>query len=211
MRVQVLLADDHQIVREGVRGLLERAGFQVVAETADGREAVKLAAAKPPPDVAVLDVAMPELNGIDASREMQQASPGLKTILLTMHTEEPYVLEALRAGVSGYVLKSEAADDLVQAIQEVMRGSVYLSPKVSRTLVDAYRTKAELPPSPLSPRERQVLQLVAEGKSTKQVAAILGVSVKTADSHRTRIMAKLDIHETASLVRYAIRTGLVQP
>ncbi|HZM17161.1 MAG TPA: response regulator transcription factor [Candidatus Krumholzibacteria bacterium] len=211
MGVQVLIADDHQILREGLRGLLERAGFQVVAEAADGREAVRLAASKLCPDVAVLDLAMPNLNGVDAAREMLRTSPRLKTILLTMHTEEPYVLEALRAGVSGYVLKTQATDDLVQAIREVMRGSLYLSPRVSRTLADAYRSKSELPSSPLSPRERQVLQLVAEGNTTKQVAAILGVSLKTADAHRTHLMAKLDIHETASLVRYAIRMGLVQP
>ena len=211
MKVRVLLADDHQIVRQGVRGLLEGAGFQVIAEAADGREALRLAASKDPPDVVVLDLAMPALNGVDAAREIVRSSPDVKAILLTMHPEEPYVLEALRAGVSGYVLKTQAADDLVQAIREVTRGAIYLSPKVSRTLVEAYRSKSDLPPSPLSPRERQVLQLVAEGKSTKEVAAILDISAKTADSHRTRIMAKLDIHETASLVRYAVRTGLVQP
>lgn len=211
MKVRVLLADDHQIVRQGVRGLLEGAGFQVIGEAADGREALRLAASKDRPDVVVLDLAMPALNGVDAAREIVRTTPGVKAILLTMHPEEPYVLEALRAGVSGYVLKTQAADDLVQAIREVTRGAIYLSPKVSRTLVEAYRSKSDLPSSPLSPRERQVLQLVAEGKSTKEVAAILGVSAKTADSHRTRIMAKLDIHETASLVRYAVRTGLVQP
>ena len=209
--MRVLLADDHQIVRQGVRGLLEGAGFQVIAEAADGREALRLAASKDRPDVVVLDLAMPALNGVDAAREIVRTSPDVKAILLTMHPEEPYVLEALRAGVSGYVLKTQAADDLVQAIREVTRGAIYLSPKVSRTLVEAYRSKSDLPQSPLSPRERQVLQLVAEGKSTKEVAAILDISAKTADSHRTRIMAKLDIHETASLVRYAVRTGLVQP
>ena len=135
----------------------------------------------------------------------------IKAILLTMHTDDPYVLEALRAGISGYVLKTQATHDLVQAIREVTRGAIYLSPGVSKTVVDAYRNKSDLPPDPLSPREREVLQLVAEGKTTKEVAALLGVSVKTAESHRTRIMSKLDIHETAGLVRYAIRRGLVQP
>ena len=210
MAIQVLLADDHQIVRQGLKGLLEREGFKVVGEATDGREAVRLAG-KNHPDVAVLDLVMPALNGVDAAREMLRSAPRLKAILLTMHTEDPYVLEALRAGVSGYVLKTQAADDLVQAIREVTRGSIYLSPGISRTVVDAYRSKTDLPPDPLSPREREVLQLVAEGKTTKEVAAILGISVKTGESHRTRIMSKLNIHETAGLVRYAIRRGLIQP
>ena len=210
MPTQVLLADDHQIVRQGLRGLLEEAGFQVVAEAADGHEALRLAAARPRPDVAVLDLAMPLLNGVDAARALLRGSSKLKVILLTMHTDEPYVLEALRAGVSGYVVKTQAAEDLVRAIQEVERGAVYLSPTVARGLVDVCRGKGG-PANPLSHRERQVLQLIAEGKSTKEVAALLGVSVKTAESHRTHIMSKLDVHETASLVRYAIRSGLVQP
>jgi DNA-binding NarL/FixJ family response regulator len=209
MSYRVLLADDHQIVRQGLRGLLERAGHEVVAEAVDGREAVQLASTSRP-DVAVLDLAMPVLNGVDAAREMLRASQDLKVILLTMHTEGPYVLEALRVGVCGYVLKTQAAEDLAQAIEEVTRGAIYLSPLVSRMVVEAYRTKGGFRPSPLSPREREVLQLVAEGKTTKEVAVILGVSIKTAESHRTRIMAKLDIHETANLVRYAIRHGLVQ-
>ncbi len=209
MPIQVLLADDHQIVRQGLKGLLEREGFRVIGEAADGREALRLAE-KDQPDVAILDLMMPQLNGLDAAREIVRASPRTKTILLTMHTEEPFVLEALRAGVTGYVLKTQATADLVQAIRESTRGSIYLSPGVSRTVVDAYRAKTDLPPDPLSPREREVLQLVAEGKTTKEVAAILGVSVKTAESHRTRIMEKLNIHETANLVRYAIRRGLIQ-
>jgi DNA-binding NarL/FixJ family response regulator len=210
MPIQVLLADDHQVVRQGLRGLLEREGFRVVGEAADGREAVRLAETTHP-DVTILDLAMPSLNGVEAAREILRAAPRTKAILLTMHTDDPYVLEALRAGVSGYVLKTQAADDLVQAIREVSRGSIYLSPGVSRTVVDAYRSKSDLPPDPLSPREKEVLQLVAEGKTTKEVAGILGISVKTAESHRMHIMSKLDIHETASLVRYAIRRGIIQP
>jgi two-component system response regulator NreC len=128
-----------------------------------------------------------------------------------MHSEDPYVMEALRAGIKGYVLKTQAATDLVQAIQEVSRGRVYLSPGVSQAVVEAYLAKSELPPDPLSPREREVLQLVAEGKTTKEIAGVLGLSVKTAESHRTRIMEKLDIHATAGLVRYAIRRGLISP
>jgi two-component system response regulator NreC len=210
MPIQVLLADDHQIVRQGLKGILEREGFKVVGDAADGREAIRIAESVQP-DVAILDLAMPQLNGLDAAREILRSSPRTKAILLTMHTEDAYVLEALRAGVTGYVLKTQAAGDLVQAIREVIRGAIYLSPGVSRAVVDAYRAKSELPPDPLSPREREVLQLVAEGKTTKQVAAVLGVSVKTAESHRTRIMEKLDIHETANLVRYAIRRGIIRP
>ena len=189
--------------------MLEHEGFRVVAEAADGREAVQLATTAHP-DVVVLDLAMPGLNGIDAGREISRSTPRVKVVLLTVHREDPYVLEALRGGVSGYVLKTQAADDLIRAIREVMRGAIYLSPGVSRAVVEAYRTKSDLPADPLSPREREVLQLVAEGKTTKEVASLLGISFKTAESHRTRIMAKLDIHETAGLVRYAIRMGLIE-
>ena len=210
MPTQLLLADDHQIVRQGLKTMLEHEGFAIVGEAADGREAVKLAQSRHP-DVAVLDLAMPGLNGVDAAREMLRSDPRLKAVLLTMYTEDPYVLEALRAGISGYVLKTQAAVDLVQAIREVMRGSIYLSPGVSRAVVDAYRHKSDLPPDPLSPREREVLQLVAEGKTTKEIGRVLGISMKTADSHRTRLMRKLGMHETASLVRHAMRRGLVEP
>ncbi|HUD72615.1 MAG TPA: response regulator transcription factor [Dongiaceae bacterium] len=209
MPIQLLLADDHQIVREGLRSMLEHHGFRVVGEAADGREAVRLAATTHP-DVVILDLAMPILNGLDAAREIVRARTPTRAILLTVHQEDPYVLEALRAGISGYVLKTQAASELVQAIREVVRGAVYLSPGVSRTVVDAYRARTELPVDPLTPREREVLQLVAEGKTTKEAATVLGVSTKTAESHRTHIMSKLDIHETAGLVRYAIRRGLIQ-
>ncbi len=210
MRLRILLADDHQIVRQGLKALLEREGFDVAAEASDGLEAVRLARDLQP-DVAILDIAMPLLNGLDAAREVLKGSPRTKAILLTMHAEDHYVLEALRAGVSGYVLKTKAAGDLVQAIREVARGAIYLSPGVSRAVVQAYRAKSDLPPDPLTPRERQVLQLIAEGKRTKEIATLLGVSVKTAESHRTRLMEKLNIHETASLVRYALQRGLIQP
>jgi len=210
MPLRIILADDHLIVRQGLRSILEREAYTVLGEAGDGREALRLAQ-ELRPDVAVLDLAMPLLNGLDAAREIARVSPQTKAILLTMHTEDPYVMEALRAGVKGYLLKTQAAQDLVQAIREVSRGAMYLSPGISRTLVEAYLAKSELPPDPLTPREREVLQLVAEGKTTKEVAVILGVSVKTAESHRTRIMGKLEIHESASLVRYAIRRGLVQP
>lgn len=209
MSVSVLLADDHQIVRQGVRVLLEHEGFEVVSETSDGREAVE-AAARLRPSVAVVDFVMPLLNGLDAAVQIQRQSPSTRAILLTMYTEDQYVLEAFRGGVRGYVIKTQAAADLVQAIREVQRNALYVSPGISRTLVDAFLAKTELPADPLTPREREVLQLVAEGRTTKEIAVVLGLSVKTAETHRTRIMRKLEIHDTASLVRYAIRRGLVQ-
>jgi DNA-binding NarL/FixJ family response regulator len=210
MSLRIILADDHEIVRDGLRALLEREGFAVVGEASDGREAVKLAQDHQP-DVAVLDLAMPSLNGIDAAKEIVRVSPKTKSVLLTVHAEDQYVLTALRAGISGYVLKTKATADLVRAIKEVSQGKTFLSPGVSGAVVQAYLSKTDFPPDPLSSRERQVLQLIAEGKTTKEVATILGISVKTAESHRTRLMEKLDIHETASLVRYAVRQGLVQP
>jgi DNA-binding NarL/FixJ family response regulator len=210
MGIRVLLADDHAVVRHGLRALLEKQGFQVVAEGEHGQDAVRLAS-EVRPDVAILDISMPLLNGLDAAREIKRVLPNTKVILLTRHDEPQYVTEALRAGVKGYVLKSQAATDLVQAIEQVGRGGIYLSPNISRAVVEAYLSKTELPADPLTPRERQVLQMVGEGKSTKDVARLLGISTKTAESHRARLMRKLDIHETASLVRYAIRRGLVQP
>jgi DNA-binding NarL/FixJ family response regulator len=210
MPIRVLLADDHSIVREGVKSLLEREGLQVAGEASNGHELLNLAQ-KTPSDVAIIDVSMPVLNGIDTARELRKLSPKTKIILLTRHDEDQYVTEALHAGVRGYVLKSQLATDLVYAIQQVCRGLVYLCPSVSGAVVDAYLAKRQLSSDPLTSRERQVLQLVGEGKSSKEVANFLGISIKTAESHRCRIMQKLDIHETASLVRYAIRRGLVQP
>jgi DNA-binding NarL/FixJ family response regulator len=210
MPINVLIADDHQLVRQGLRALLERDGFRVVGEAADGQQALKLAE-ELHPDVAVLDLSMPVLNGIDTAREVQRVSSKTKTVILSMHTDPRYILESLRAGAKGYVMKTHAAEDLVRAIREAARGGTYLSPEVSQAVVHAYQNKTEVPPDPLSARERQVLQLIAEGKTTKEVAVTLEISVKTAETYRTRIMEKLDIHETATLVRYAIRRGVVQP
>jgi two-component system, NarL family, response regulator NreC len=210
MPTRVILADDHVVVRQGLKGLLEREEIQVVGEASDGQEAIALAA-KLTPDIAVIDIGMPILNGLEAAREVRKASPKTKAILLTRHDEDQYVTEALRAGVKGYVLKNQAATDLVHAIHQVCKGAIYLSPTVSRAVVDAYLSKEAIAPDPLSARERQVIQLIVEGKSTREVAILLGISVKTAESHRARLMQKLDIHETAGLVRYAIRRGLVEP
>jgi DNA-binding NarL/FixJ family response regulator len=210
MGVSVLLADDHPLFRQGLRALLEREMFQVVGEAADGFEAIAMAE-RLQPQIVVIDMAMPALNGIDAVREIVKRAPRAKAILLTMYTEEHHVLEALRAGVKGCVSKSQAAEHLLQAIQDVFMGGVYLSPHVSGAVVQAYLAKSDLPYEPLTPRERQVLQLIAEGKTTKETAAMLAVSVKTAETHRTNLMVKLDIHSTAGLVRYAIRRGLLQP
>jgi two-component system response regulator NreC len=210
MPIRVLLVDDHALIRQGIKVLLEKQGFQVICEASDGQEALRFVQ-HTQPDVAIIDISMPILNGVDTARELKKTAPKTKVILLTQHDEDQYVTESLRAGVRGYVLKSQAGSDLVHAIQEVCRGSVYLSPKISRAVVDAYLSKALVAADPLSGRERQVLQLVGEGKTTKDIAVCMGISVKTAESHRAHLMKKLDIHETASLVRYAIRNGLIQP
>ena len=210
MKIRIVLADDHVLVRQGVKSLLEREGYVVAGEAGDGQELIRMTM-ELQPDVALLDVGMPVMNGFVAVRELKNVSPKTKPILLTRHDEDQYVIEALRAGIRGYILKNQASTDLVHAIQQVCRGQVYLSPGISRAVVEAYLSKSSEPDDPLSSREHEVLQLIAEGKSTKDVASLLGISVKTAESHRTRLMGKLDIHETASLVRYAVRRGLVQP
>ena len=209
MSIRVLLAEDHAIVREGLRAILQREGFEVAGEAADGMEAVAVAK-ETLPHVAVLDFDMPKMNGITAAQELVRVSPKTKTLLLTMHADRQYVVGALRAGINGFVIKSQASVDLVQAIRMVHDGNPYLSPGISATVVEAFASPGEAERPLLTPRERQVLQLVAEGKSTKEAARILSISVKTAESHRTRVMAKLDIHDTASLVRYAIREGFIQ-
>ena len=205
-----MIADDHLLVRQGLRALLDREQLQVVAEAGDGLEAVSLAE-KHQPDVLTIDLTMPMLNGISAIPSVLQVAPRTKPILVTMHTDEHYVLQALCAGAKGCVWKSQAAEHLVQAIREVHGGGVYLSPTVSGAVVQAYLAKTELPYDPLTSRERQVVQLVAEGKTTKEIAVVLGIAVKTAETHRTKSMDKLDIHSAAGLVRYAIRRGLIQP
>lgn len=209
MAVRVLIADDHEMFRQGLRVLLEEEGFHFVAEASNGREAVQLCE-QHHPEVAILDIAMPLLNGIFAAREIIKSNPRTKVVLLTQHTEDQMVLESLRAGVTGYVLKTRATSELVHALRAVCRGEMYLTQSISRTIVQAFLTKDSLPGRPLSDRERQVLQLVAEGKTNKEIASLLGISVNTAESHRTNLMEKLDIHDTAGLVRYALRNGVIQ-
>ena len=204
----MLLADDHMIVRQGIRALLERAGFEVAGEATNGVEAVALAKTLKP-DLIVLDLVMPVMNGIEAAQEIRNAGCQAPVILLTMRTEEHHVATALRVGIRGYVLKTQAAEDLLNAVRDVQRGQVYLSPGVSRPIIDGYLSGAPAAAEPLSSRELQVLKLVAEGNTSKDIAVLLGLSVKTAESYRAHIMEKLDIHDTAGLVRYAIRRGLV--
>lgn len=208
MPVRIVLADDHIVVRQGLRTLLERQGFEVVGEASDGREAIRLCEALHP-EVAVLDLAMPLLNGIDAAHEISKTKIVTKVVLLTMHTEAHLVAESVRAGVKAYVLKTNACDELLLAIRAVCRGEVYLTPSISGTIVEAFLNKDKAPAGAISGRERQVLQLIAEGKTTKEIASILGISVRTAESHRSNLMERLNIHEAAGLVRYAVRNGLI--
>ena len=207
MSIRILIADDHGIVRQGVRALLEQAGMVVVGEAADGPEALRLAHTHAPA-VALLDIAMPHLNGLETARRLRETVPQTKSILLTMHTDEPYVLAALHAGAVGYVVKTQATADLVQAIHTVVQGAISLSPWVTTAVVQAYVRGTPLPRDPLTSRSREVVQRIAEGQTTKEIAADLGLGVKTVESHRINLMRKLDIHETATLVRYAIRRGL---
>ena len=210
MPIRVILADDHDIVRQGLRLVLEKEHIEVLGEASDGLEAIRLIQ-ELRPDIALLDLDMPGLDGLAVLREAARACPQTRTVILTRHMEEPYAVEALRIGARGYVLKTQASTDLVAAIQHVYRGEVYLSPRISKAVVQAYLSNTDAPNAKLSVRERQVLQLVGEGHSTKKIATLLGISVKTADTHRTKVMEKLDIHQTAGLVRYAIRNGLIEP
>jgi DNA-binding NarL/FixJ family response regulator len=205
----VLIADDHLMFRQGLKALLESNGFNVIAEASNGHEAIRLSR-QLSPAIAILDFAMPMLNGIDAAQEIHKQSPRTQVVMLTMHEEEVYALEALKAGIRGYVLKSQTSYDLINAILEVVRGAIYMSPKISETVVKSLSSKQEQPDELLTCRERQVLQLIAEGKTTKDIATVLNLSVKTAESHRSRIMQRLDMHNIASLVRYAIRRGMIQ-
>jgi two-component system, NarL family, response regulator NreC len=207
--IKVLLADDHTIVRQGLKLILSsRADLEVVGEAANGREVLDLAE-RLKPDVILMDVAMPELNGIEATRRLNQISPRTKVLALSMHKEAVYVREILKAGARGYILKDAIDTELVNAIQSVARGDGYISPAISGALLSDYRQNLTDPLDLLSTREREVLQLIAEGKTNKEVATRLNLSVYTVDSHRGKIMEKLNLHSAGELVRFAVKNGLV--
>lgn len=214
-KIKVLLAEDHTIVRKGLRSLLDKeTGIEVVGEAEDGREAVKRAE-ELLPDVVVMDISMPGLNGLEATRQLKKHFPGMKIIILTVYANEEYVYQSLKAGVSGYLIKSAAPTDLVAAIHAAMRGESYLSPSISRTVIDEYIRQAQKMPEvegsfeTLTQREREVLQLMAEGRTTKEIADLLYISIKTVETHRINLKEKLNLQNTAELIQYAIRKGLV--
>jgi DNA-binding NarL/FixJ family response regulator len=213
MTIGVILADDHAVMRDGLRLILEaQGGFHVVAEASDGREAVALAG-EHRPDAAVLDVAMPQLNGIEAAREICRLSPNTRVIMLSMHGTAEHIFRALEAGARGYLLKESAGREVVHAIHEVLAGRRYLSQSIEETVLEDYiRHRAgaasEGPLSALSPREREVLQLVVEGRSSKEIARIVHISAKTVDTYRSRLMHKLGVRDLASLVRFAVANGI---
>ena len=209
----VLIADDHALVRAGIRVLLERIPrTEVIAEASDGREAVELVA-KRQPDIVLMDIAMPGLNGLEAARQIVKTWPRVRVVILSMHASEEYVWQALRAGARGYLLKGASLAELELALDSVSRGEIYLSPPLSQQAIMEYvqRTgKDRMREGRLTARQREILSLIAEGKSTKKVALQLNISVKTVETHRAQIMERLNIHDVAGLVRYAIKTGLVK-
>ncbi len=212
MTTKIMLADDHKMIRDGLRALIEKQrDLEVVAEAADGQTAVKTAR-KVQPDVCILDIGMPELNGIEATRQMMKLPHKPKVIGLSMHADRRYVAQMLKAGATGYILKNSAFGELAQAIATVMKGEVYLSPAVAETVVDDYRRVAKSDDNSaytlLTEREREVLQQIAEGCSTKDIAAAQSVSVKTIETHRLHIMEKLKLHSVAELTKYAVKEGL---
>jgi DNA-binding NarL/FixJ family response regulator len=212
--VRILLADDHTVMRAGLRALLERQpGLSVVAEAADGREAVKLAESEKP-DIVVMDIAMSGLNGIEATRQIVAQNPRVHVIILSMHSDESYVLRALKAGARGYLLKDSAESDLLQGIRAVREGKSYFSPAVSRLLLEDYIRQLQHRGEEdsydlLTPREREILQLIAEGRSNKDIANLLNLSVYTVETHRTRILQKLNLHTVPELILYAVRKGII--
>ena len=208
-RIRILLADDHAVVRQGFKMILNaQPDMEIVGEAANGREAVELAE-QLKPDVVVMDVAMPELNGIEATRRVVGSFPHTRVIALSMHKDSVYVREVLRAGARGYLLKDSGAGDLVSAVRAVAQGEGYLSPAVSTAVLDDYRRHVTNPIDLLTSREREVLQMLAEGKTNKEIASVLNLSVYTVDAHRGRIMEKLNLHSINELVRFAVRNGLI--
>jgi len=211
-KIKILIADDHKILRQGIRSLLApQPDFEVIGETADGPETLK-ETFKLKPDVVLMDIGMPNLNGFEATRQIKKKLPEVKVLVLTMYLDDEYVLQALQSGASGYVLKDVAVEELVTAIRAVNNDQYYLSPSISRTVIDAYLRKTEKGEKEsselLTAREKEIVQLIAEGYTNKEIAAKLYISVKTVDAHRSHIMEKLDIHDVALLVKYAIRKGI---
>lgn len=212
--IRVLLAEDHTIVRKGLRSLLDaEAGIEVVGGAGDGREAVRKVQ-QLSPDIVVMDIAMPGLNGLEGTRQIRKRFPEVKVVILTMHTDEEYILQILASGASGYVVKQAAPRELVSAIQSVHRGGSFFSPSISKKIVEGYIRQAEATVEAnsyqkLTEREREVLQLIAEGHSTRQIGQLLHISVKTVETHRAHLTDKLDIHSVAELTQYAIRKGVI--
>jgi len=212
--VRILVADDHGVVRKGLRLILERHdGLEVIGEAADGREAVRLAE-ELSPDIVIMDVGMPQLNGIDATAQILHRNPRAGVIILSMHSDEGYIVRALSAGAKGYLLKDSAEEDLIQAVRIVAQGRPFFSPRITQTLLDDYvrqlRQKGlQDSYDLLTEREKEVLQLISEGKSNKEVATILGLSVYTVETHRTNLMQKLNLHNTAEIVLYAVRKKII--
>ena len=212
--LRILVADDHEVARQGIRALLEsHAGWEVCAEAKDGREAVE-GAGRFKPDVLLLDIGMPNLNGLDAARQILATNPDARILILTIHDSEQVVREVLAAGAKGFLLKSDAGRDLLAAVEALQHRRTFFTPKVAQMMLDGYlRPHEETDPSGqcvLTPREREVIQLVAEGRTTKEIAIALSLSVKTAETHRTNLMRKLDLHSVADLTLYAVRNGIVQ-
>jgi DNA-binding NarL/FixJ family response regulator len=208
-RIRILLADDHGVVRQGFKMILgAQADMEIVGEAANGREAVELAE-RLKPDIVVMDVSMPELNGIEATRRLAESVPHARVLALSMHKDSVYVRETLRAGARGYLLKDSGANDLVAAVRAVASGEGYLSPAVSNAVLDDYRRHVTNAIDLLTSREREVLQQLAEGKTNKEIAASLGLSVYTVDAHRGHIMEKLNLHSINEMVRFAVRNGVV--
>lgn len=212
-KITVVVADDHTIVREGICSLIDgKADIQVVGEAEDGREAIDKVEALLP-DVVLMDITMPRLNGLEATRQIKKMFPQIKILALTMYTNEEYILQILQAGASGYVIKQAAPAELISAIHAVYRGDSFLSPSISKTIIDEY-LKHSAPSTPieyekLTDREREVLQLIAEGYSNREIADKLQVSIKTVGVHRTNLMEKLEIHKVTDLVKYALRKGII--
>ncbi len=213
-QIRILLADDHTVIRRGLRALLERqTGFVVVAEAADGREAVDAAVAQNP-DVAVIDIGMPNLNGIEAATRITEKCPQTSVVILSMHADEGYVLRALKSGARGYLLKDSPEEDLINAIRAVHRGKAFFSPEISKMLAEDYMRQMrqrgmEDSYELLTPREREILQMLGEGNSNKDVATKLNLSLHTVETHRGNILEKLNLHSTAEMILYAVRKGIV--